>query len=261
MDFLVNRFRLFDYDPEKLQRLLPKLDRVNIIEGYSSMIYELANLIQKQKPAFRELKLVKGTSEKVYPHYQDVAKEVYGRSIANEYGSTESGIIAFECPHGSMHITMEGVYVEEDPADGGIVVTNLQSFSFPSIRYKLGDQIRLAPAAYLCPCGMHSPVILEVTGRIGKKLYGRERIYPSLTLYYIFKNLYFNENRTIDFQAHQFEKGKLQIWVKEPVTSALIHLIATEAGKYFVDMQLEIIENHDFRQQAGKLRDFVSHLD
>lgn len=261
MDFLVNRFRLFDYDPDKLKKLLPKLRQVAIIEGYSSMIYELANLIKDQKPVFSNLKLVKGTSEKIYPHYQGIAKEVYNLPIANEYGSTESGIIAFECPHGSMHINMEGVYVEQDPEDGGICVTNLQSFSFPSIRYKLGDQISLASPDFRCSCGMEAPVILEVTGRIGKKIFGRERIYPSLTLYYIFKNLYFNQNRTIDFQAHQHEKGNLQIWVKEPVTDELVTLITTEARKYFFDISLEIIENHDFRQQAGKLRDFVSHLD
>lgn len=261
MDFLVNRFRLFDYDPEKLKKLLPKLKNVSIIEGYSSMIYELANLIEDKKPVFSSLKLVKGTSEKVFPHYQDVAKRVYGMPIANEYGATESGIIAFECPRGSMHINMEGVFVEQDPEDGGILVTNLQSFSFPSIRYKLGDQIELAPDGFQCACGMHHPVILEVTGRIGKKIFGSIQIYPSLTLYYIFKNLYFNDQRKIDFQAHQYEKGKLQIWIKEPVTFELEILISTEAGKYFSDIQLQIIENHDFRQQAGKLRDFVSHLD
>ena len=261
MDFMVNRFRLFDYDPKKLSKLLPKLQQVTIIEGYSSMIYELANLIEAKIPQFPELKLVKGTSEKVFPHYQDVAQRVYGMPIANEYGATESGIIAFECPAGSMHINMEGVFVEQDPEDGGILVTNLQSYSFPSIRYKLGDQIELAPTEFQCSCGMQAPVIREVTGRIGKKIFGKSQIYPSLTLYYIFKNLYFNQDRTIDFQAHQFEKGKLQIWVKEPVTDALDNLIVTESKKYFTDMDLEIVENHDFRQQAGKLRDFVSHLD
>lgn len=261
MDFMVNRFRLFDYDPGKLKQLLPKLNNVAIIEGYSSMIYELANLIEDKQPKFKSLKLVKGTSEKVFPHYQDIAKKVYGMPIANEYGSTESGIIAFECPKGSMHITMEGVYVEQDPEDGGILVTNLQSFSFPSIRYKLGDQIVLAPSDFTCECGFHSPVIREVTGRIGKKIFGSTQIYPSLTLYYIFKNLYFNDNRTIDFQAHQYEKGKLEIWLKESVTDTLQSLILSEAGKYFSDIEITLLENHDFRQQAGKLRDFVSHLD
>lgn len=261
MDFTVNRFRLFDYDPDKLQALIPRLKKVSVIEGYSSMIYELANLIAAKEAEFPALKLVKGTSEKVFPHYQDKAREVYGMKISNEYGATESGIIAFECPQGSMHINMEGVYVERDPVDGGIVVTNLQSYSFPSIRYKLGDQIELAPEDFQCSCGMHSPVIIEVTGRIGKKIFGTSQIYPSLTLYYIFKNLYFNEGRTIDFQAHQYEKGKLEIWVKESITPSLKSLILTEAEKYFSDLELTLLENHDFRQQAGKLRDFISHLD
>lgn len=260
MDFLVNRFRLFDYNPEKLKKLLPKLKNVQIIEGYSSMIYELANLIASQETNFDKLKLVKGTSEKVFPHYQDIAREVYHKSITNEYGATESGIVAFECPEGSMHINMEGVFVEQDAEDGGILVTNLQSFSFPSIRYKLGDQIVFEDENFRCPCGMQAPVIREVTGRIGKKIFGKSQIYPSLTLYYIFKNIYFNENRTIDFQAHQFEKGQLQVWIKEPVTNELLKLIQSESRKYFTDMELEVIENHDFRQQAGKLRDFVSHL-
>jgi phenylacetate-CoA ligase len=38
-------------------------------------------------------------------------------------------------------------------------------------------------------------------------------------------------------------------------------LIQSESAKYFSDIELEVIENHDFRQQSGKLRDFVSHLD
>lgn len=261
LDFMVNRFRLFDYDADKLKKLLPKLKNVSIIEGYSSMIYELANILEDRKPQFDSLKLVKGTSEKVFPHYQDIARKVYGLSIANEYGATESGIIAFECPNGNMHLNMEGVYVEQDPEDGGILVTNLQSYSFPSIRYKLGDQIELAPETYECSCGLKAPVLKEVTGRIGKKIFGRNKIYPSLTLYYIFKNLYFNDHKTIDFQAHQYEVGKLEIWVKEPVTESLNSMIVTEAGKYFSDLDLSLIENHDFRQQSGKLRDFVSHLD
>jgi phenylacetate-CoA ligase len=119
----------------------------------------------------------------------------------------------------------------------------------------------LEDESFQCSCGIHSPVIREVTGRIGKKIFGAGQIYPSLTLYYIFKNIYFNQNRTIDFQAHQFEKGKLQIWVKEPVSKDLLALILSESAKYFSDIKLEIIENHDFRQLAGKLRDFVSHLD
>lgn len=261
MDFLVNRFRLFDFEPKKLQKLIPKLSQVKIIEGYSSMIYELANVLDGKGVKFPNLCMVKGTSEKIFPHYQEIAQKIYGMRIVSEYGSTESGIIAFECPDGNMHINLEGVFVEKDPEDGGIIVTNLQSYSFPSIRYKLGDQIELADPDFECSCGMKHPVLKEVTGRIGKNIQGSDRNYPSLTLYYIFKNIYFNQDRKIDFQAHQYEKGKLQIWLKEPVTKELRNMILKESNNYFSDISLELLENHDFRQQAGKLRDFVSHIE
>ena len=208
MDFLVNRFRIFDYDPKTMASVDHKLAKVKAIEGYSSMIYELAQLNEQSGIAFKELKLVKGTSEKILPHYQEVAKKVFGRKISSEYGATECSIIAFECPSGNMHITVEGLYTETDPESGGILVTNMKSRSFPIIRYKLGDHVKFADPDFTCPCGLNHPVIEEVTGRIGSKVQGEFKNYPSLTLYYIFKNIYFNKGIKIDFQAHQFEKGK-----------------------------------------------------
>lgn len=261
LDALVNRIRIFDYNPESIAKLKSKLAKVKAIEGYSSMIYELAQLNKTSGLEFPHLKMVKGTSEKVFPHYQDLALQVFGHRIINEYGSAESGIIAFECPSGSMHINLEGVYLERDSESGGILVTNLKSRSFPVIRYALGDQVEFEDPDFECPCGRKHPVIREVTGRIGKKIWGKSRTYPSLTLYYIFKNLYFNKGRKLDFQVHQFEKGVLEVWLKETVTAEVNELIKVEAGNYFSDITLRIIENHDFRQQKGKLRDFISHLD
>jgi phenylacetate-CoA ligase len=260
LDFLVNRYRIFDYDFKSMSKLGPKLSKVVAIEGYSSMIYELAKINEHAHLKFPKLKMVKGTSEKIFPHYQEVALKVYGQRTISEYGSAESGIIAFECPLGSMHINLEGVFLEKDTETQSILVTNLKSRSFPVIRYALGDDVEFAPKDFFCPCGRPHPVIREVTGRIGKRILGSKRSYPSLTLYYIFKNLYFNKGRKIDFQAHQKEKGKLEIWVKEPVTQELSDLIDTEANLYFTDIELLILEKYDFREQKGKLRDFVSYL-
>jgi phenylacetate-CoA ligase len=65
----------------------------------------------------------------------------------------------------------------------------------------------------------------------------------------------------LTFKRINMKKGKLEIWVKESITPSLKSLILTEAEKYFSDLELTLLENHDFRQQAGKLRDFISHLD
>ena len=65
-----------------------------------------------------------------------------------------------------MHISMEGVLVEE--VDKEIIVTNLQLKSFPFIRYKLGDYITLDDNKMNCSCGLKHRIITEVTGRIGE---------------------------------------------------------------------------------------------
>ena len=72
--------------------------------------------------------------------------------------------------------------------NGEIIVTNLLSRSFPIIRYKLGDFVRLASSDFKCSCGRAHPVILDVLGRVGKNVLGKKSIYPSLTFYYVFKN-------------------------------------------------------------------------
>src|SRR5699024_3296602 len=127
-----------------------------------------------------------------------------------------TGIIAFECPQGNMHINMEGVFVETDH-EGEILVTNFQSYSFPVVRYRLGDAIKLKDENIKCPCGMKHPIIEEVTGRIGKVIIGKSKRYPSLTFYYIFKNLYFEKGLNLNYQAHQHEPGVIEIWIKEQI--------------------------------------------
>ena len=54
-----------------------------------------------------------------------------------------------------------------------------------------------------CACGMAHPIIREVTGRIGQKIVGVSRQYPSLTLYYVFKNLAQERQVVLNYQAIQ----------------------------------------------------------
>src|SRR5690606_4032961 len=100
------------------------------------------------------LKLVRGTSEKIFEKYQQEAVQAFGRRIVSEYGAAESGIIAFECAEGSMHVNMETCIVEVE--NGEILVTNLVSRSFPIIRYRLGDYIELDTHTK-CLCGREHP--------------------------------------------------------------------------------------------------------
>lgn len=260
-DWLLNRYRIFDYSTEALRQVMHKLPKTHYIEGYSSMIYELAKEVNDADFITPKLKMIKGTSEKIYSHYQNTARKAFGMPIISEYGSAESGIIAFECPEGNMHVNMLGVYLEIEN-NNEIIVTNLVARSFPTVRYKLGDVVKLAPRDYECPCGLQHPVIQEVTGRIGKNILGKQQKYPSLTLYYIFKNLFFDHGIELNYQVHQRKVGELEVWIKEKLNDKTRTLLLQEFQKYFNnDILPAIIQKSNFRQQSGKLRDFVSYIE
>jgi len=260
LDFFQNRFRSFSYNDEDLKHFLYKLQSAKYLHGYSSMIYQLAKKINNQnykKP--KKLKLIKGTSEKVCEAYQEQIKNAFGLKMVNEYGATESGIIAFECPEGNMHINMEGVIVEVE--DDEIIVTNLQLQSFPIIRYKLGDYIKLAPQHEKCSCGMSHSIIEEVTGRVGKKIYGFNKTYPSLYFYYIFKNMSNKYKLDLTYKVIQNEIGKLVFYIEQKLEEKSKNQLENEIKLYlFEDVECKIIDNYKLIYSNKKNTDFISKV-
>jgi phenylacetate-CoA ligase len=261
LDSLQNRFRIFNYRKESIDFFAKKLKNAKYLHGYSSMIYETAKIINSQnleKPA--NLKMVKGTSEKIFEAYQEEIKKAFGQKMISEYGAAETGIIAFECPKGNMHLNMEGVIVEE--IDHEIVVTNLQMHAFPIIRYKLGDYIKLAAKTATCECGMQHFIIEEVTGRIGQTVYGKNNKYPSLYFYYIFKNLALKQSLLLTYQVIQEEKGKLTFLIEQPLDSRQLISLENEIEVYFKnDMEFTIEHSQNLTAQHKKLKSFISNIE
>jgi len=262
LDELQNRFRVFSYNIVELKSFLEKLKSAVYLHGYSSMIYEVAKIAidQGYSPAdFPKLKLVKGTSEKIYDYYHPTVKAAFGHRIVSEYGSAEAGIIAFECPFGHMHVNEENVILEV--VDGQAVATNLNAYSLPIIRYKVGDAIALDETTK-CECGRQSTIVKEIQGRVGKKIIGKESNYPSLTLYYVFKNISLEKGVDIQYQAVQQERGKLDLRVTRTLTTDERNWIKQQCENYFrKDVDIRILENEDIHDKKGKLKDFVSTLD
>lgn len=260
MDKLVNRFRIFSYEKDELTSFIKKLERADYLEGYSSMIYHVARKVEQGNIAIKtDLKMIKGTSEKIFDAYQPTVEKVFGRKIISEYGAAETGIIAFECPEGNMHITMENVIVEV--IDGEILVTNLFSHSFPIIRYALGDYVELDTET-TCSCGREHTIVKSVMGRIGKEIIGHNETYPSLTFYYIFKNIVMDSGDSIRYQVLQHRKGHLEFRLEQKLTPNVRKQLEAEIVKYFAqDMKYDIREGITFYRDGGKLKDFVSLIE
>lgn len=259
LDLLVNRFRLFSYSDKELSTFLEKCGNAKYLEGYSSMIYEVAKLANKYGIKVNNLSLIKGTSEKIYPYYHKETIKAFGCKIVSEYGAAESGIIAFECPEGRMHLNEETSIVEV--LDGRILVTNLIARSFPTIRYELGDFIKLSEEK--CPCGREHRVLEEVTGRVGANIWGgNNTFYPSLTIYYVFKNIALQYGFELAYRCEQKAPGHLDVYVEHEITPKLKKLLEQEFNKYFEgNITCDYHSTDSVRVKGKKLKDFISFIE
>ncbi len=258
-DELQNRFRLFTYDRSEIRRFTAKLRGARYLAGYSSMIYEVAKLIVAADLPRPRLALVKGTSENILDAYREPVLQAFGQPIRSEYGAAEAGIIAFECPMGSLHINIDNVVLEVDEG-GGAVVTNLNSHSFPIIRYALGDRVVLRPEAQ-CSCGSPFPVLDEVQGREGGVVVGRERRFPALTFYYVFKNLAIRHGVFLNYRAEQNEAGAVTLRIEGPENRPHEDAIREELSKYFgEDLDVILEFQASIRIPGRKAVYFISSL-
>jgi hypothetical protein len=57
--------------------------------------------------------------EPLYVFQRQAIAETLECPVIEEYGSGELGSVAFECPHGALHVTAENVFLETVPAEDG----------------------------------------------------------------------------------------------------------------------------------------------
>ncbi|MGB2985601.1 MAG: AMP-binding protein, partial [Phycisphaerae bacterium] len=172
----------FNMSPQRMDEYLKAWDRFRptCLFGYPSSIALLVEHARSRgrKLGTRSLRAVFVTGEVCYPHQRETIASYFGVPVADGYGSREAGFIAHECPEGSMHLTAENVIVEIVDSDGNlvpggqsgeIVVTHLDAYAMPFIRYRTGDVGRLKPGR--CACGRGLSVMDVVQGRATDFLY------------------------------------------------------------------------------------------
>ncbi|MCK6457103.1 MAG: AMP-binding protein [Phycisphaerae bacterium] len=177
-DRLVNQRLLnaFDMTPARMDDFLDQLVAFRPVHlfGYPS---SLARLVAHARRRGRtdvpnSLRTVFVSGEWLDPDDRRAIAEFFGVPVADGYGARDAGFVAHECPHGLMHVTADSLIVElldrdgrpvPPGANGEVVVTHLEAFGMPFIRYRTGD-IAVADDRP-CPCGRGLPVLRDVQGR------------------------------------------------------------------------------------------------
>ena len=96
------------------------------------------------------IKYIESVGEVLSSDLRKKAERFFHTKITNMYGSEEMNGIAIENPLGSMRILSDNVFLEvandneiENAGSGESIITNLNNYAMPLIRYQQGDRISI----------------------------------------------------------------------------------------------------------------------
>lgn len=141
----------------------------------------LMNLISKAQeiglnfPGDFALRLAILSAEMCPPSFKKALEETYHIAARETYGGADVGGVATECEAKSgMHIN-DNLFLEivdtntkkpVKPGESGEVVITPFNEAYPLIRYSMGDISALSQDD--CPCGIKSPRLTRIMGRVGE---------------------------------------------------------------------------------------------
>lgn len=157
----VNIYDTSDETVDKVIALLQK-HRFGLIRSYPQFLFSVARKVDKLGLKFK-VKAITTTAEPVLLEHRDLFRKVFGAEVFDQFGCGEIGGVAYECDHhNGLHITEERVIIEVTEKND-LLITDLDNFTMPFIRYWNADQAIISND--LCSCGRESKLIKHVLGR------------------------------------------------------------------------------------------------
>ncbi len=176
------------------------------IYSYPSALIALATFIRKWGITDINIKTIISSGETLTPKIRILIKETLNGEVFNLYGTTEFPTIAEECKeHNGLHIFADS-YIVEFVNNGEIVITDLDNYTMPFIRFQTGDLG--FPKNSQCKCGRNFPHMEITRGRISDLIITPDGKF----LRRIFFESLFKKNQEIkNFEITQNEHERIMI--------------------------------------------------
>lgn len=272
-DFLLNRFRekAFSLSDEVNYQFYNKIisKKPSLLSGYGTLIYEFARYVHKQKLDFQRpiMRAIKYTAEMMYDYQKDFASKVFRCPIVSEYGSAETGVVSFQCPQGGHHVMSDCALVEfkKDHHTGlfRVIVTNLNSYGFPIIRYDTGDLVETDIVSN-CSCRLPFPIMGEIIGRSSDIVQTPEGTKVHSNIFsYIIKELMksYGDIDQIRFTQRKVNEIAVEVVAKQDIEGLkddIVHLVQERLSP---KMQVNFKRTSSLkRADSRKLRYFISEM-
>lgn len=143
-----------------------KREGIHYLYGYAAALFTFTKYVKDKGIDLTQIKAVFSTSENLTDYYRKIMEETYQCKVMDCYGARDAGITAYESARGVYQVgynAIAEVVDEIEPNTGSLLSTNFLNYSFPLIRYQLGDEVELASSVY----------DNEYNGQVIKRVMGR----------------------------------------------------------------------------------------
>jgi len=236
--------------------------------SFPSNLRELAHELDRTGGTWPELVEIRTAGETVTETLREEIRSWLGFELADTYSSQEVGVLAQQVPGKSTYLvegeTMHIDVVHDDgspcaPGEiGRVLVTSLQNFAFPTIRYAVGDYAEVGEPDPDYP-GL--PVLNRIVGRWRNMVVSPEgkRWWPSFPV-----DIWEEAGDVRQFRLEQTAPDAIDVLLVmgEPLTDHIRHQLVDSLHRtlgYPFDLKFRVVEEIP-RSPSGKYEDFISRM-
>jgi phenylacetate-CoA ligase len=178
-------FELSEHNLEKMAQTIAASAPV-LMDGYAEALNFLAGYLKSTGTIAVRPRALMSSAQTLPASSRALIEEAFGCKVFDKYGSREFSGIAYECEaHAGHHVVAEGYIVEilrdGKPAQPGeigeVVITDLNNYCMPFVRYRIGDLAEAMAPDEVCSCGRGAARIGAIQGRVQSIIQGTDGRY------------------------------------------------------------------------------------
>lgn len=166
----------FDISSQNINNFVARIRKHKpvLIDGYAESLNFLATYVAEgNKPGFSPQAMM-SSAQALPDNVRARIEDAFKTRVFDKYGSREFSGIAYQCEKSDDHHVMAESYVVELVTEGRpsrigeigeILITDLNNYSVPLIRYRVGDLAEAVDNSVPCECGRNQPRIGKIQGR------------------------------------------------------------------------------------------------
>jgi phenylacetate-CoA ligase len=212
----------FELRPESLRAMIDRVARHRpaLVDGYAESLNFLASFVREGGKAPFSPRAMMSSAQALPAATKRAIEEAFHTKVYDKYGSREFSGIAYQCGEGDSYHVMDESYIVEILREGRaalpgevgeVVITDLNNFSVPLIRYRIGDLATAVDNGAQCPCGRQLSRIGVIQGRTQAIVHCGNGVWLPGTFFAHFFKEY--EHAIRFFQIEQHETGSFTLRV------------------------------------------------